>query len=224
MGVDRLIGLERNLLTGTEDIPFGLKVGHTWHEIGVIFHVVEAFGIRGFVELGVHEGGLAALMVARTFYRHDFHYLGVELDAGVVRTELKDMLAVANPQAAQVIYGDVFSDSVKQDVQAFMARVGRQCLLYCDDGDKPRELREYAPLIRPNDSGIKTTGDILMVHDFWDGQREPQDLFGYGSTLDFPRAEVLPADVKQFAPMAWSKAVPSWLAETRIAAYFREGG
>lgn len=51
---------------------------------------------------------------------------------------------------------DVFNDGLV--VAARMRGLPRPLLLYCDNGDKPREVLAFTPLLRP--------GDFLAVHDF----------------------------------------------------------
>jgi len=52
--------------------------------------------------------------------------------------------------------GDVFEEPTKQKVEHFLSR--GQCLLFCDGGNKRREVKEFAHLTLP--------GSIIIVHDW----------------------------------------------------------
>lgn len=195
------------VVPGTDILPFGIKVGHTWHEVGVLMRLVEMYRVCTFVELGVHEGGLASLLVARTMFDPGFCYFGVERDIGQTRLEVK--AAIASCGRAELVEGDIFlaHDAVRNVVVTSAGRV----LVYCDGGDKPKELAAFRDVLR--------RGDLIGAHDFQDGNRVVRDLPYYGGRI-FPTPEVVAADLE---PMAenFTPLPDYWTAETRIVMFER---
>ena len=127
--------------------PF-LHTAHTWSQVAAYFDAIDKWGVTLFVEIGVDKGGLAAFMWARQTFHPEFNYLGVELHTHVVDPRLN----------ACVLYGDAFSDHIIDVVRSAVNKSSGPCLLLCDNGNKPRELATYAPIIR--------SGDIVAVHDY----------------------------------------------------------
>lgn len=200
------------------DRPLGIHLGHTWHEAGVLLRMVELVGIARFVEIGVHAGGLAALLVARTLVDADFSYLGVELNPALVASPVKRLIAGLDSHFASLAYGDCFSDEMKRHIAAFAYRDAERVLFYCDNGDKSEEIKAYASMPRP--------GDILALHDYWEPGMEVRDLPEFGPLerggRPFPGPEVVPSEVAFLEEVGFKRMEPEvWTPNTRIAAYVR---
>ena len=138
--------------------PVGVPCSLTWYDIGAIMHVIQAAHITMVVEIGVDQGGLAALLLAYQGYaaRQYGHppmigYLGVEIATNNICP------TVISPHRAQFYEGDAWAQSTVERVRLAVDRSERS-LIFCDGGDKPRDMRTYAPIIRP--------GDVLMAHDY----------------------------------------------------------
>lgn len=161
-------------IIGTEVTEDGLRLGHTWYEIDNWFALIEQYKPEHFVEIGVHEGAFSRLIISR-FYQK-LHYIGIEYNCAIVRPEV---LLYYNPDYNSELWdGDCFSPEMKQQVKAL---VGKK-IIYCDGGNKARELRVYSHYVN--------SGDLLFSHDYNDGKRS-----GYGLP-EVIKAEVLPKDVK----------------------------
>ena len=143
-------------MVGQRSTPLGIVASQTWEQVCNYLQAIEEYHIKLFVELGIHKGGLAAVMLARTEYVSDFHYLGVEIDRERVDWRVRDNI-LGNPRA-DAIYGDCLSDSVKFTVSNTIQQAGGKVFLLCDNGNKSCEIDAYAPLIRP--------GDYLAAHDY----------------------------------------------------------
>lgn len=129
--------------------PYGIKTSLTYLQIAAHLDAIERFNIGLFVELGVLEGGLASV-IRPCVERGVCNYVGVELKQEYVN---KDIAEECN-----IIYGDCFSFRVQDKVRWYIDNCNRPALVFCDNGNKPRELIEYAPILRP--------GDYLSVHDY----------------------------------------------------------
>ena len=152
--------------------PMGIKLSQTWREVVTHFEIIARHNVRLFVELGVHHGGLAALMLAYQDYNSAFRYLGVEIDRRLVDSR------VARPDA--ILYGDCLNSITMRAVKTFIDVTKGPACVFCDNGNKPAELKAYAPLLRP--------GDFISVHDYgteitdsdFDCVAEFESLDGYG--------------------------------------------
>lgn len=131
--------------------PFGVGLCQHWDEAGAIIQIVNDFQVCNFVELGILNGGLTALIGGFSRYNADFAYLGVEKNPAVIDPRIMDN------HHDQLIVGDCFADSVYEQVGKFVARPGMS-LVFCDNGDKPRELLHYWSCLKP--------GDLIMAHDY----------------------------------------------------------
>lgn len=128
--------------------PMGISTSLTWYDVGAIVRVIQEYGIRSVVEIGVEHGGLAAFLLA--YGRHTgLSYLGIDITLNALHP------AVGRSCLSQ---RDAWSADAVADVGHWIATYPAPALIICDGGDKPRELKLYAPLLRE--------GDILIGHDY----------------------------------------------------------
>ena len=158
-------------VVGTEIIN-DIRLGHTWHEYFVLRDFILNACTDEFVEVGIHEGGLAYLLLPLL---EDIEYIGIEINCGIIRPRVK--LRFASYPNAEIICADCFSSSVALAIN----KPGYK-IIYCDGGNKVKELKHFKHLCRP--------GDIIMAHDFHDGIREVEGI----PKRDI-HPEVLPEDV-----------------------------
>lgn len=123
--------------------PVGIPTSLTWYDVGAILSVIRMSGIRLVVEIGVEHGGLAALLGAQP----GLTYRGIDITLEPLQAE---GLAIYERNA--------FDPATLNEVRGWMDATDGPALLLCDGGDKPRELRMYAALLRP--------GDVLLGHDY----------------------------------------------------------
>ena len=130
--------------------PYGVGAAQEWSQVGALFNAIDEFEINLVIELGVYMGGLSELLFLRQGRIPNFRYLGFEISKSQVNPRLRDSLPI--------IYGDIFTEPLKARVVQEVNNTKGHVLIFCDDGDKPKEMTTYAPLIR--------SGDLLMAHDF----------------------------------------------------------
>ena len=155
---------------GTEIVD-DIRLGHTWDEYYVLENFIKIEKPAWFIEVGVHEGGLSYLLIPSL---KGINYLGIELDCGIVRPQVKDIYT--HHYNAELLCADCFSSTVALAVQR---KEGKK-IIYCDGGHKVKELHHFKYMCKP--------GDILMAHDFWDGNRKIKGV-------EEPHPEVLPMDI-----------------------------
>jgi len=114
--------------------------------------------IFSFAEIGAHVGGLASAVLFRNHF-HPFRYVGFEVDG----THLDDNVV----EHCLIHVQDVFEDVNR----IWRLAKSQRTFLYCDGGNKIKEMRTFAPFLEP--------GDIIACHDYYDGQ-EVVGLDGFG--------------------------------------------
>ena len=184
--------------SGITSLPYGIIMGHTWHEAGQVLRVINDYDVTAFVEVGTNVGGLTSLLFGRVAINPEFHYLGLEFDFSIINQRVLEKRAFS--PRFQLLNLDCFSEEAFLEVGKQLRNSSR-CLIYCDGGNKVRELYHFAPLLRH--------GDILMAHDFYDGERNVRDV-------DEPRAEVKPEDVRELVSLHKLKFIDGYFGRTRI--------
>lgn len=188
---------------GITSLPYGTIMGHTWHEAGQILRVINDYDITAFVEVGTNVGGLTSLLFGRTAVVTDFKYLGLEMDFSIVNQHVLALRSFS--PRFRVLNLDCFSEEAFNEVGTHLRNSGR-CLIYCDGGNKVKELYHFAPLLRPQ--------DIIMAHDYYDGVREVRDV-------ETPRAEVSPADVEALIPLHNLTPINNYFDQTRLIGWVK---
>ncbi len=145
--------------------PYDVPITQTWLQVVRHFEAIKDFDIKLFIEIGVYLGGLASVIIPRTEYV-EFHYLGVEINEAGVDGRVK--LQISRLPKANIVYGDAFNSGIINKVKKRINAAPPPCYLFCDGGDKPREMKTYVPLLR--------SGDLLSVHDW-----TPSGTGGIGS-------------------------------------------
>lgn len=139
------------------------EMQHRYEDRALILDVIRQHRPTWAIELGTAKGGFAALL-AET----------VREWQGWVITADKDLAAPVK----SALYGaydrpDFHLVALNQDVLTEDPTLTwwklnlwdgkdlpvRRTLLYCDNGNKPREIERFAPMLRP--------GDLLGCHDYW---------------------------------------------------------
>lgn len=118
---------------------FGLPMSQTFADVLLWERLLNAHpDTASLVELGTGEGGFSRYLATQCVYR------GIRFATfDIVQPEAEI------PGFAQ---RDVFEDP------AWIVEVARPMILFCDGGDKAREMATFAPLLEQ--------GDVLVVHDW----------------------------------------------------------
>ena len=154
---------------GTEIVD-DIRLGHTWDEYYVLENFIKTQKPLWFIEVGVHEGGLSYKLIPEL---SGINYLGIEINCGIVRPAVKDIYT--HYFNAELMCSNCFSSTV-----AIKVSEKKNKIIYCDGGNKVKELQHFKHMCHP--------GDIIMSHDFWDGDRKIKGV-------DEIHPEVLPMDV-----------------------------
>ncbi len=136
--------------------PTGVAIGQSWFELGALAWLCGRYEIESFVELGMLEGGLSSILLGRTMFTKDFRYLGIENEMRFL--DLRVKAAGDWFERFDLLEADVFEDSTVYYVKFWLGLSEDPSLIYCDNGNKPKELEWYAPILRK--------GDVIAAHDF----------------------------------------------------------
>lgn len=131
--------------------PMSVPTSMTWNDIGAVLMVIQEYCITTVIEIGVDQGGLTAVFAARMNYDPSFKYFGIEWHRSKISEKIMSM-------DIPIRIDDAFSDDSIRLVQEAIQADRNRVLILCDGGDKPREMKTYAPLLRE--------GDIIMAHDY----------------------------------------------------------
>lgn len=169
--------------------PVAVPTSLTWHDIGVVLHTVQAGRVDLIVEIGVDQGGLSALLLAyaeysrsQSLYPH-LEYLGIDINLDTV------CQLVIDKHPRRFFRADAFNPETLEFVKRAIS-VSNRTLIFCDGGDKPREIRTYGPILRP--------GDFLLAHDYHNEYTD-EALVGLPDNL--------------------VRLTPSWLEETLLCLF-----
>ena len=106
----------------------GVPIQQTWSALFMLGKLIEEEEIKIILELGTGKGGLT-----------------------------KFFMNYAPTYTYDLPLYDVFSEKAKKEIKHIL-KWNKNALVFCDDGDKPRELMTYAPMLK--------VGDHILVHDY----------------------------------------------------------
>lgn len=158
--------------------PFDVPIAQTWLQVAKICSFIDHRKIAMFVELGIWKGGFSALLMLRSYYVTAFCYVGVENNITSIDPRVLDY-ADTNPNFT-IILDDIFSQETQDKIARHIGMAQGPAFVYCDGGNKPLELKTYAPLIR--------TGDYIACHDY-PGEVQDKHLEFLNNDPDFIEIE-----------------------------------
>lgn len=131
----------------------GFEAQHRYEDLALIREVIQAHRPLLAIELGTALGGFAA------FLADTLAWSGAVLTVDRVRPATLDALAEACPNLT-FLEADILGAPgvVRAVIERAEATVGNRLLLYCDDGDKTREVSMFAPAL--------PVGALLGCHDY----------------------------------------------------------
>lgn len=129
----------------------GIPVAQVWADFVLWESILNERTYEAIFEIGTWEGGFS-------------HWLWAQCNARRMRFYTFDAV-VPKRWVPEFRRKDVFAD-VKGI--GMMMRLNEPCVVLCDNGNKPRELREFSAELEHPDS-------LLVVHD-WGTEIQPEDV------------------------------------------------
>lgn len=136
--------------------PIGIEIAQKWEQLRAILEFIDENDVELFIELGVWKGGIASLLTARTLLVPNFWYIGVDVN-GMLHLNEHVMTFINSSPKANIILANVFDMETQMDLYRII-HTHNKVFLFCDNGDKPKEIRTYAPYLK--------SGDFIAVHDY----------------------------------------------------------
>jgi hypothetical protein len=137
--------------------PYDINIGLTWWQIPYLLTLVETYKVETFIEIGVLNGGIGTFLATRCAFVPNFKWIGVELVPDLVDDRfIRYMKSMSNEN--ELIIGDAFTGEIQERINNYIKDTKGRACIFCDNGNKPREIKEYSKFIR--------TGDIICVHDY----------------------------------------------------------
>jgi len=121
--------------------------------------------LRTIIEIGTNEGGLSLFFLGHAIQKKmNFWTFDIQ-QFGRVTSPLAKVMSLPD----HFVLGDVFGDAQEFLTSLLSDDNLRPTLLYCDGGNKVREIQTFVPFLK--------TGDYAVVHDY---------------TIEFPRDAIDP--------------------------------
>ena len=118
------------------------------------------------MELGTGTGIFSCFLLMHCLHK-DADFVTVNKYPNPHWGKLNNMRLIDRLQLAKHIWQfDIFTDRAIKQITNYIGKVG-QTILYCDNGDKPKEVATFAPYLK--------TGDIIAVHD-WGTEFKNKDI------------------------------------------------
>ena len=155
--------------------PIGVSCSLTWCDLGAIAHIIQTAGIKTVLEVGVEHGGLASYLRAYGIYT-GLAYRGIDITLNALNQ------AVRERDISAIDARDAWTQATVDEMRDWLHDAPAPALIFCDGGNKPRELHLYAPLIR--------YGDVLLGHDYHNEYGD-DSLTGMPNTVEQVRADWL---------------------------------
>ncbi len=150
----KALGLERRLARyeSLGQVSFGgIKAAQIWSDFFLWEGLLNSHEFNAIIELGTWEGGFSWWLWAQTQARKQSFWTF-------------DAVEPENPPPGFTKL-DVFAEV---DRIATIFKHSEPLILFCDNGNKPRELQTFAPLLKQEDS-------LIVVHD-WRTEIQPEDV------------------------------------------------
>lgn len=164
--------IEWLLWSCSEQTFTGCKVTQYWVDLALWETFLNRCpDIASIVELGTEQCGLSLFLALQAYQRGmEFRTFDHRWDDNL-RTPLARLLRLEE----HFIRGNLFGETGKELVRLLHGGLPRPILLFCDNGDKPRELREFVPHLQ--------VGDYVGVHD-WGTEIGQAHVAIFGDTLE----------------------------------------
>ena len=122
--------------------------------------IINRYKVKLFVELGTYMGGGLTYVIPNLVLDQDFRYMGYEILPDTVNNKIF-AFASEHPRC-EIMLQDMFIPHNLSVVSAAIASTQGCVYVFCDGGDKPKELETFSKFLR--------IGDIISVHDYVEDQ------------------------------------------------------
>lgn len=138
----------------------GAPFQQTWNDLPIWERFFNRYPCKSIVDFGTGQGGMALFFAAQAYVR-GMKYTTFDRD----RLCDERVYAALKALGAETHQAHIFDDL--KFVSNIIKQQSGPIVLFCDNGDKPREYRTFWPLLLP--------GDFIAVHD-WGAEIRETDI------------------------------------------------
>ncbi len=135
----------------------GVEVSQMWNDLALWEEFFNRANVKSVIELGTFRGGMTMFFTLQGIAR-GFTITSIDDQNHGAPTEQLHKLGT------KLLTMDLLSESTVEPMRELIASLPKPLVLFCDNGDKPREWGLYVPLLSP--------GDFAAVHDWGTEFRE----------------------------------------------------
>jgi len=149
------IEMQRRLQNATKQTFCGVVMQQSWTDLWLWEQLLNAsHRVQTIIEIGTKHGGLSLYLRDQAIFREMFFWT---FDISPCPQKVLE---------SYFLEGNVFRNS-GEDFRKELAGAPRPLILFCDGGNKRREVRMFVPFLH--------TGDIVGVHD-WNSEIGAEDM------------------------------------------------
>lgn len=150
----------------------GLVVRQYWADIALWeLFLTEHPEIKSIIELGTFKAGMSLFLLGNALNRGQ-NFWTFDRDRPI---ELESPVAQRIGLDLAFVHGDFFEGTRDALVQLLTEERFKPLMLFVDGSNKPREFKEFVPLLSP--------GDYCAIHDYTT-EYKPEDLEPLAGTLE----------------------------------------
>lgn len=133
--------------------PLGISTSMTWLDIGALLTLITLSKAQRVLEIGVEHGGCSVLLATYCRYAaRKIEYRGIDICLNALSS------TITEDDPIDLLERDAWASKTITEMRAWLAASPGPRLIFCDGGDKPRDLHAYAPLLK--------AGDVIVAHDY----------------------------------------------------------
>jgi hypothetical protein len=136
----------------------GAQISQAWRDLPLWEQFFNRHLFQGLIELGTWRGGMAAFLAMQCKARN-IRFATIDSKAHIL--ENREIIEFLDGSCLTM---DVFNLEL---ISGVIQAMPKPLLLFCDNGDKRREVRDIAPLLKPD--------DFVAVHD-WNSEIGADDI------------------------------------------------
>lgn len=133
--------------------------------------------VRTFIELGTGRGGMSIYFLLQSL-QHGFTFNTFDV---VVPDAIHEPIGKLLKLKTHFKQGDIMVQ-LYDEITALLTNSSRPIMLYCDNGNKPLEVKTYSMFLEK--------GDFVAVHD-WDKEISKNDIPSNLELLDFSEVGII---------------------------------
>ncbi len=142
----------------------GMPMQQCWEDLALWERLLNEQPVRALLEIGTGSGAFSTFLLAQCRARR-IRFLSFDILPHSVENAVTQALELA----LRLRVGDVWTSGMIEIDTILRTRCCHPLLVFCDGGDKRREVRMFA--------GLLEAGDLLAAHD-WGTEIGPGDVRG----------------------------------------------